>query len=176
MIDFFQTVSLSFTGKPISRKLRLFSMFSDHFIMCMICTLPAIFLFPVEAKWSFYFIMIPYLNKDFLLGRSPAKRMLGIQLQDATGAPANELRAFLRNVTAVVWPVEVLVIIAGSRRKRIGDYLAGTQVVVSTTITGTYSWRQDLKTYRITSCTIYALLATLLYLLLLDRLFIWIGI
>jgi uncharacterized RDD family membrane protein YckC len=150
-------------------------MLGDHLIMGMLCVPVAMVLFPVVAKEAFYVMLVPYLNKDFLQGRSPAKRLLGLQLQDKTGAPANELRAFLRNVTAMLWPVEVLLIVLGSR-KRLGDYVAGTQVVASPKTPSARSWQQDIVAYRVTSYTLYALLATLLYLLLLHGLFTWIGV
>ena len=158
-----------------SRTLRLRSMLGDHIIMCMLCIPVAMLLFPVIVKEAFYFMLVPYLNKDFLQGRSPAKRLVGLQVQDKSGAPANELRAFLRNVTAMLWPVEVLLIALGSR-KRLGDYVAGTQVVASPRTPSTHSWQQDLLAYQVTSYTFYTLLATLLYLLLLHGFFTWIGL
>lgn len=150
---------------------------SDHVIMCMLCVPIAFVLTPIVSKWAFYVMLVPYLNKDFLQGRSPAKRLLGLQLQEVNGAPANELRAFLRNVTALMWPVEVLLIVAGSQ-KRLGDYLAGTRVVTgaSTMATTPRSWWQDLVTYQITPNTLYTVLATLIYLLLLHGFFSWIGL
>jgi uncharacterized RDD family membrane protein YckC len=148
-------------------------MLTDHIIMGMICIPVAIILFPTTTKGGFYFILVPYLNKDFLQSRSPAKRLLGLQLQDMNGAPANELRAFLRNVTCILWPIEVLLIAAGSR-KRLGDYIAGTQVVASKQ--SKHSWYQDLLAYQINACTFYTLLATIFYLLLLHGLFMWLGL
>jgi uncharacterized RDD family membrane protein YckC len=138
-------------GVLISRKIRLLAMGGDHVILCVLCVPIILVLFPVASEWAFYAMLVPYLNKDFLQGRSPAKRWLGLQVQEANGAPANELRAFLRNVTAMWWPVEVLLIVAGSP-KRVGDYLAGTQVVAGTSTMATTprSWWQDLAAYRIT--------------------------
>ena len=86
-----------------------------------------------------------YLNKDFLKGRSPAKRLFQLQVVDAGGQPANELRCFLRNVTALLWPVEVLLL---GRRTRLGDTLAGTYV--SRGAPGAASLWQDVRTYRAT--------------------------
>jgi uncharacterized RDD family membrane protein YckC len=114
--------------------------------MCMVCVPVAMCLFPVIAKEAFYFMLVPYLNKDFLQGRSPAKRLLGLS--------TNELRAFLRNVTAMLWPVEVRLIALGCR-KRLGDYIAGTQVVASPKVPSTHSWYQDLVAYQVTSYTLY---------------------
>jgi uncharacterized RDD family membrane protein YckC len=158
---------------PVSRKIRLLSMLLDHAILCLVC-IPPFFLLPTVGKGGFYVLLVPYLNKDFLQGRSPAKRLLGLHLHEATGVPANELRAFLRNVTFMLWPIEVLLLALGSQ-KRLGDCVAGTHVGVSTTAAGTRSWYQDLIAYRITPYTLYTLLATTLYLLLLHGFFTWIG-
>lgn len=160
---------------PLSRKLRLWSMFADHILIGMVCVPVALLLSPLVAKGAFYLMLVPYLNKDFLQARSPAKRLLGLQVQNASGAPANELRAFLRNVTMMLWPIEVLLIAAGSN-KRVGDYLAGTQVVALTTIRSMCSWPQGLLAYRVSSYTLYTLFATLLYLALLHLLFTSIGL
>jgi uncharacterized RDD family membrane protein YckC len=161
----------------ISRKIRLLAMGADHVVMCMLCVPITLVLFSIASKWAFYVMLVPYLNKDFLHGRSPAKRWLGLHLQAANGVPANELRAFLRNVTAMLWPLEVLLIVAGSQ-KRVGDYLAGTQVVASPSALAITprSWWQELVAYRITRYTLYTVLATLVYLLLLHGFFSWIGL
>ena len=159
---------------PVSRKIRLFSMLLDHAILCLVC-IPPFFLLPTVGKGGFYALLVPYLNKDFLQGRSPAKRILGLHLYQATDIPANELRAFLRNVTFMLWPVEVLLLALGIQ-KRLGDYIADTHVGVNTTATGARSWYQDLLAYRVTPYTLYALLATALYLLLLHGFFTWIGL
>jgi uncharacterized RDD family membrane protein YckC len=139
----------------------------------LVC-IPLSFLLPTVGKGGFYVVLVPYLNKDFLQGRSPAKRLLGLQLHEATGGPANELRAFLRNVTVILWPIEVLLLALGSP-KRLGDYLAGTHVARSTPAATTRSWYHDLVAYRVTSYTLYTLLATALYLLLLHGFSTWLG-
>jgi uncharacterized RDD family membrane protein YckC len=149
-------------------------MLLDHVLLCLVC-LPPLLLLPAVGKGGFYALLVPYLNKDFWQGRSPAKRLLGLHLHEATGRPANELRAFLRNVTFLLWPVEVLLLVLGSP-KRLGDCLAGTRVVRSTTAASTRSWDQDLVAYRVTPYTFYTLLATALYLLLLHGFFTWLGV
>jgi uncharacterized RDD family membrane protein YckC len=69
-----------------------------------------------------------FLNKDFFNGQSPAKRLLKMHLViDKSGAVAGPFRCFIRNLTIVIWPVELIVIIASPQR-RIGDYLAGTRL------------------------------------------------
>src|SRR5688572_23595040 len=94
----------------ISIKLRLGSMLLDHIIMCFIIVPPLMILSlifkssdpfvtsPIETVASFFVILI-YFNKDLLNGRSPAKRISGLQIIDKkTGQPANELKCFLRNI------------------------------------------------------------------------------
>ena len=95
-------------------------MFCDHAVMCFLLIPPLIWSGIGQEPWAFWLLMAFYLNKDFLKGRSPAKRLFQLQVVDADGHPANELRCFLRNVTALLWPVEVLVLLLG-RRTRLGD-------------------------------------------------------
>ncbi|MFD1096126.1 RDD family protein [Salegentibacter chungangensis] len=70
-----------------------------------------------------------YLNKDAIKGKSPGKRILGFVIVDnKTGKIATPVKALIRNITLVIWPIEVLVSIFSTQR-RIGDYIAGTKVV-----------------------------------------------
>jgi uncharacterized RDD family membrane protein YckC len=72
--------------------------------------------------------LIVVLNKDFFQGRSVAKRMLGYQLVDtSTNAIASDLQCCVRNLTLLIWPIEVIVALFYHKR-RIGDLLAGTQL------------------------------------------------
>lgn len=69
-----------------------------------------------------------YFNKDICMGRSFAKRILKLQIIDIkTGLPANSLKCFLRNLTIIIWPVEVIVGLVNNER-RIGDFIAGTKL------------------------------------------------
>jgi len=71
------------------------------------------------------------LNKDFFNGRSVAKRVFGYQVVQAnTDKPAEPFKCMLRNITLIIWPVEVIVSLISPGR-RLGDFLAGTVVVVS---------------------------------------------
>ncbi|GAB3310063.1 hypothetical protein GCM10027348_42530 [Hymenobacter tenuis] len=58
---------------------------------------------PSQENWGFYGTVVLYLNKDFLNGCSPLKRLVGTQVQQAGGAPANELQCVLLNMTFPVW-------------------------------------------------------------------------
>jgi uncharacterized RDD family membrane protein YckC len=70
-----------------------------------------------------------YFNKDIYLGRSPAKRILKLQIVDIkTNEPANPLKCLVRNLTIVIWPIEAIVALVNNER-RIGDFIAGTKLM-----------------------------------------------
>lgn len=70
-----------------------------------------------------------YFCKDCLQGRSIAKRILKHQVISVkTGEIASPLQCLLRNSTCVLWPLEIIMVLINSQR-RLGDYIAGTQVV-----------------------------------------------
>src|SRR6185437_6853965 len=61
---------------------------------------------------------------------SAAKRVLGFQVvNNRTGLPAGPLRCLVRNLTILLWPIEVVAAMINVNR-RIGDHLAGTRLVV----------------------------------------------
>jgi uncharacterized RDD family membrane protein YckC len=69
------------------------------------------------------------LNKDFFNGRSVAKRMMGYKVIDNnTKELANEYKCMLRNITFVVWPIEMVFLLINPQ-KRLGDIIANTIVV-----------------------------------------------
>jgi len=68
--------------------------------------------------------------KDCINGQSFAKRIIKIQVVDnATGAAASPMQCFTRNVCLLLFPFEVLAVLAEPDR-RIGDKVAGTRIVV----------------------------------------------
>ncbi|WP_062129157.1 RDD family protein, partial [Geofilum rubicundum] len=69
------------------------------------------------------------LNKDFFNGQSVSKRIYGYQIIDnKTNMAANETKCMLRNVTMIVWPIEVLMTLMNPTR-RLGDLIAGTKLI-----------------------------------------------
>lgn len=73
-----------------------------------------------------------YFNKDIYLGRSPGKRILRLQLVNAkSNQPAGPLRCVVRNITIILWPIEVVAALVNNQR-RIGDYIAGTKLTTYT--------------------------------------------
>ena len=79
--------------------------------------------------WVAGVVLLIYFNKDWFGGRSLAKRITGQQVVHVgSGLRADSLHCFLRNLTILVWPLELVVTLVSPRR-RLGDWLAGTQVV-----------------------------------------------
>jgi uncharacterized RDD family membrane protein YckC len=74
------------------------------------------------------FVFSLYFNKDCYLGQSIGKRLLRFRVLDIkTGRPANPLRCLVRNLTLLIWPVEVIMAIVNVER-RLGDLIAGTRL------------------------------------------------
>lgn len=70
-----------------------------------------------------------YFCKDIFNGRSIAKRILRLQIVDSTtGQVASPLKCFTRNILCILWPIEVVIAITNTN-KRLGDRIAGTQLV-----------------------------------------------
>ncbi len=122
---------------------RIISMLLDHFIMCLIVIPLGILILGsgilmedyINRTIAISLIFTPmflYLNKDFLNAKSPAKRILGLQVIDRkTGTPASEIQCFIRNLTiCVAWPLEVIISFFSPER-RIGDLIANTRITTS---------------------------------------------
>ena len=79
-------------------------------------------------SFLFAFGFSAYFNKDIFHGRSPAKRILKMQVIDIkTGQVANPLKCLARNLTIVLWPLEVIFVLIDPKR-RLGDKIAGTRI------------------------------------------------
>jgi uncharacterized RDD family membrane protein YckC len=64
-------------------------------------------------------------------GQSVAKQWLGMRVVDArTGAPCTFFQSFVRNVLAILGPLD-WIFIFGEQHQRLGDKAAGTIVVVA---------------------------------------------
>src|SRR5882672_5983918 len=135
------------TEQKVNAGTRLGTMILDHIIMTMILMVFAIpgmingFMkaFKISHEqadldlWGnmIYFMLIGfaiYLCKDSINGRSPAKRILKLQVVDnSTGEVASPIKCFVRNIFCILWPIEVIVVLVNPSR-RIGDFVAGTKV------------------------------------------------
>lgn len=116
------------------------SMLLDHFCTCIILSLPVIPIallstrpeentaFAPGMQFLFLGLVLLYFFKDSFGARSIAKRVTQLQVVDnKTGQPASVGKCFLRNLTIVFWPIEVLVTFFSPDR-RIGDFIAGTRI------------------------------------------------
>ncbi|RZJ94004.1 MAG: hypothetical protein EOO60_03985 [Hymenobacter sp.] len=109
------SLPLRMLGSFLSQNIRLKAMLCDHLVLCALYIPLFMGVMAVRVGWGtddhgwgFGLLLVFYLNKDFFNGRSPAKRLLHLQVLNVSGRPANELRCFLRNVTFFLWPLEVL--------------------------------------------------------------------
>lgn len=121
---------------------RIGSMLLDHLIMTLVVAIVSIPLltfsfflkryFNFEFNWILGFIMfLVYLNKDILRAKSPAKRIVGLQVIDnSTGRKASKLKCFIRNLTCVLLSIEILITLF-SKQRRLGDLIANTKIVVA---------------------------------------------
>lgn len=76
----------------------------------------------------FLVICFALLNKDYYRAKSVAKRIYGYSVLDIrTNQIASRSKCAIRNITAFIWPVEVLMLLVNPER-RLGDFLAGTTV------------------------------------------------
>ena len=130
---------------------RLSSMLLDHFIMTftiMVLTLISVGIGclivgnPFKPKLSPELIIIAfaviclifsiYYNKDAIKVKSPGKRVLNlVVVNNKTGQIASPIRCVLRNLTIILWPIEVIVCLFSPER-RIGDFIAGTKIITDT--------------------------------------------
>jgi uncharacterized RDD family membrane protein YckC len=74
------------------------------------------------------FGMIYYLLKDIFKGRSIGKRLFGLRVIDKNNNNnvPGIIRLMLRNLTILIWPIELLMLI--TTKRRIGDIIAKTNV------------------------------------------------
>jgi len=138
---------------------RVSSMLLDHIIMIIVIIPIGILIFGIIFQLEEYinkvlgiilmFIpMFVYINKDFFKAKSPAKRILGYQvISRRTNEPASELQCFVRNLTIIAWPIEVIVGFINPER-RIGDFLANTKVITSEKEKLKSMWT-DLKNFKL---------------------------
>ena len=117
----------------MARRKRLLSAFLDHCIVSLV-GVPIAMLIDELTSIAWLGIAVAgfiYLNKDCLKGRSLAKRILGLAVVDhPAGITASPIRCMLRNLTIVLWPVEVVLLLRNPTR-RLGDYFAKTECVDS---------------------------------------------
>jgi uncharacterized RDD family membrane protein YckC len=121
---------------------RLLAFIIDH----IISTVTVIIIFTILSKGSLFlesnnqdimnmftgtFILgfAYYFLKDVYQGRSIGKRICKVAVRDIKdkNLTPNFWRLVLRNVTIMIWPVELIILLVSGRR--IGDIIASTQVI-----------------------------------------------
>jgi uncharacterized RDD family membrane protein YckC len=145
-LSFFIKNTIISGDKTISPTKRLTSAILDHVIMtivAMIFGLPIIiheFNQPFAHKFDSRFHFTPlfgismigfalYFCKDCICGQSFAKKELKLQVvNNKTGQIANPIRCTVRDLFAIIWPVEVIIMLSNSSR-RLGDFVAGTKLI-----------------------------------------------
>lgn len=134
------------TKDKVTIGLRLSSMLIDHFAMTFIIMFIVMPVFAISMfdafnlnhepssfgiggiLFLFAFGVSAYFNKDIFNGRSPAKRILKMQVIDIkTGQAANPLKCLIRNLTIPLWPLEVFFVLINPKR-RLGDKISGTRI------------------------------------------------
>jgi len=133
-------------NRQISAGPRIGAMLLDHIVMCFIIVLLAMPVMSMEFKDAFkdnpfntknsidwtmllmVFGLSLYINKDIIQGKSIAKRALKQEVIDIkSGEVASSIKCLIRNITIVLWPIEVIAVLINPSR-RIGDFIAGTKV------------------------------------------------
>lgn len=130
--------------KLASRRRRFFAVTLDCLILMMAIALIAVVFarpFVIAAPWSagfwglFGIVMcisfVLFVCKDSFDGMSIGRLALGIVVRDKE-KPANTpgfWRMVLRNLTLILWPVEIILLAFKSDRRRMGDHFTQTAVV-----------------------------------------------
>ena len=111
---------------------RLLAFFVDWAILVLIMATIAIWgeLFKnIEIHIAIIFILlvpILFLTKDFN-GVCVGKRICGLNIICINGEKPSHIKLVVRNLTVIILPIEVILILLGKRR--IGDLIAGTEVI-----------------------------------------------
>jgi len=91
-----------------------------------------------------------YINKDVFFARSIGKRICALQVIDRKrNEPASPLQCMVRNITFLVWPLEIIILLV-TRNRRLGDLIANTEIVqYRQTTDAKFSWPQVLASISI---------------------------
>jgi uncharacterized RDD family membrane protein YckC len=80
------------------------------------------------VEYLIVLILAVYLAKNVRNGQSFTKRTLRLQvLNNTSGEVASPLQTVIRNLTVLIWPVEIIMMMINPSR-RIGDYIANTRL------------------------------------------------
>lgn len=121
--------------------LRLAAFVVDALLMALLLIIPATVISYAAAQlggsikvvslvwWvALAILLLTLLFRDGYRGRSVGKRLLGLKIMTPDGRPCGYVRSFVRNVTLILLPVEILLVLRRNSL-RVGDRLAKTSVV-----------------------------------------------
>ena len=93
---------------------------------------------PIVALWPLIHVASFALQESLLSGQTYGKRLIGIRVVQKSGAPITFVQAWTRNLLRLIddLPFSFVVgtIAVCASRRRIGDFVAGTIVVVEPTV------------------------------------------
>lgn len=92
----------------------------------------------ISVMWLLGFII--FSAKDSFNGLGLGKLIMGIRVYGEDRKPASIFSSLIRNLPLLAWPIEALVMIISSSKKRIGDHLVETQVCRDQSITASNRW------------------------------------
>lgn len=72
-------------------------------------------------------IEIGFLCKDVIGGQSIGKKIVHIKVVNVDESKANLLQLIIRNITILIWPIEMIILLLGKRK--IGDVISKTMIV-----------------------------------------------
>ncbi|MGM0884047.1 MAG: RDD family protein [Bacillota bacterium] len=119
---------------------RLGAFFIDHIIFTFLIVVTFfLVLDPSNSDISSMFIrmivlmvaaFILYCCKDIINGRSIGKRFFGLAVRDDKHNVPKVSKLIIRNLLTFLWPVELILILASQPKKKIGDRLVNTDVIL----------------------------------------------
>lgn len=131
-------------NKKADIELRIGAFIIDYLIITAIFMIPFLlnFQFILEGdidlvlRFSYQMIIFAFLIfilKDIVKGVSFGKWLVGIKVSDKNNyiLTPNIFRLMLRNIFILIWPIEFLVFLISKDKRRIGDIIAKTDVIIS---------------------------------------------
>lgn len=131
---------------PVDTTERIFSMFLEYVVFCFTFYL-AISILNLPTNVEFFFIIVLFLSKDIIGGKSLFKRLSDVKIVHIkTHQTPHPIRLVLRNFTCILHIIEGIVTIISPQKRRIGDYLCQTMVVRDDIPKHKTSLKEDLNT------------------------------
>ncbi|WP_273324248.1 RDD family protein [Vallitalea guaymasensis] len=118
---------------------RFLAFMIDHFVIVLLVFLVGFSSYNYNVNDLYSKIMkimvlafILYLFKDCFKGFSLGKFLMGLQVKNVENLQTpSVIKLVIRNLFTFIWPIEVICIIIGRSRRKLGDLLANTDVYYS---------------------------------------------